>query len=314
MAIALLSAGVLYAAFVQDPSLKTDFGQVWFSARAMLAGRDPYLLVGPGLEYAIPYHLYYPATAFVSAIPLAAFSEQVASIVFVALGAFLLAYGITADGWHRLPLIASAAFMDSVLAAQWTIILTAAIFLPWLGMLAAAKPQTGLPVLAGSASRTAIRAGALGTAALFAISFVWLPSWPSEWLALIKGAKHLHAPLLNPLGFLVVLVLLRWRRPEAWLVLVSAILPQTFMWYSALALITVAATYREACVLSLISTTGFLLASLAVYKGVSQLGITTWTIYIGATFLPAVVIILRRANEGAGPFWLQWLARRRLRT
>jgi hypothetical protein len=97
-------------------------------------------------------------------------------------------------------------------------------------------------------------------------------------------------------------------------VLLSAILPQTFMWYSALALLTVAATYREACVLSLISTSGFLLASLAVYKGVSHLGIMTWTIYVGASFLPAVIVILRRPNEGHGPFWLQWLARRRLRT
>jgi hypothetical protein len=149
---------------------------------------------------------------------------------------------------------------------------------------------------------------------LFAVSLFWLPSWPSEWLVRINAGNPLRAPLLNPLGCLVVLVLLRWRRPETWLVLVSAILPQTFMWYSALVLLTVAATYREACVLSLISTGGFLLASLAVYKGVSHLGIVTWTIYVGASFLPAVIVILRRPNEGHGPFWLQWLARRRLRT
>jgi hypothetical protein len=288
---------------------KTDFGLAWFSARAMFAGRDPYLLVGPGMEYFNPYHLYYPATAFVAAMPFAPLSEQAASIAFVALAAFLLVYGLTADGWHRLPLIASAAYMDSVLAAQWTIILTAAVFLPWLGLLAVAKPQTGLPVLAGATSRNAIVAGAIGALALLAVSLFLLPSWPSEWLAQIRSGNPLHAPLINPLGCLVALVLLRWRRPEAWLVFVTAMLPQTFMWYSALALLTVAATYREACALSLISTIGFLLGNLAIYKGISHLGTVAWMIYIAATFLPAVVVILRRPNEGAGPFWLSWIAR-----
>jgi hypothetical protein len=303
--------GVLYASFAQDPSRKTDFGLAWFSARAMFSGRDPYLLVGPGLEYVNPYHLYYPATAFVAAMPLAAFSEQVASLAFVALAAFLLVYGMTADGWHRLPLIASAAYMDSVMAAQWTIILTAAIFLPWLGILAVAKPQTGLPVLAGTPSRTAIMAGAVGALTLLVVSFLLLPSWPSEWFARIKGGNPLHAPLLNPLGCLTAFVLLRWRRPEAWLVFVTAILPQTFMWYSALSLLTVAATYREACALAFISTTGFMLGTLAVYKGISHLGMMAWTIYISTTFLPAVIVILRRPNEGVGPFWLHWAAMHR---
>jgi hypothetical protein len=197
--------------------------------------------------------------------------------------------------------------MDSVLAAQWTIILTAALFLPWLAALSAAKPQNGLPVLAAGSKKT-MTAGLIGAVLLFAVSLLFLPGWPREWFAHINGSNPLNPPLFSPVGALVVLVLLRWRRPEAWLVFLMACLPQTFMWYSALALLTVGATYREASFLSLTSTIGFLLGNLAIYKGVSHIGLVTWTTYIATTYIPPVLLILRRPNAGELPYWLRALS------
>ena len=306
--VAVVSAATLYASFAQEPERKTDFGLAWFSARAIAEHRDPYPIVGPGKEYYNAYPLYYPATAFVAALPFAALPEQQAAIAFVTVSAFLLAWGMTADSWHRLPLVVSASFMDSVLAAQWTIILTAALFLPWLAAFAAAKPQNGIPVL-GAGSDTTVKAGVLGAIALFVISLIMLPGWPSEWVSHVNGSNPLHPPLFHPIGALVILSLLRWRRPEAWLLFLTALLPQTFMWYSALALLTIGRTWREASLLSMTSTIGFLLGNLAIYKGVSHLGRVTWAIYITTTFIPPLLVILRRRNDGPSPWWISSLGR-----
>ena len=108
----LVATGTLWASFVQEPDRKTDFGLSWFSARAMVQHRDPYSIVGPGLEYHNDYPLYYPATAFVAATPFALLPENAAALAFVAVSVFLLVWGMTADSWHRLPLIVSASFMD----------------------------------------------------------------------------------------------------------------------------------------------------------------------------------------------------------
>ncbi|CAN5306555.1 hypothetical protein BH23GEM2_BH23GEM2_24260 [soil metagenome] len=50
---------------------RTDFGMIWFGARTMLAGGNPYELVGPGLQFEWMYLLLYPGTALVAGIPFA---------------------------------------------------------------------------------------------------------------------------------------------------------------------------------------------------------------------------------------------------
>lgn len=308
-ALALLAAVIVFADFQRNPQRKTDFGQVQFSATAMLEGRNPYTLVGPGLEYDHEYPLFYPATAFVAAIPFTLFSFRDAAIALVAISTFLLAYGLTANSWHRLPLFPSAAFIDSVHAAQWTIILTAALFLPWLAVFVAAKPQSGGAVLASSRSRTTWVAGLLGAAVLLTLSLVFLPGWPMDWLRIIKTADHIRAPIMGPLGPLVLVVLTRWRRPEAWLVLASACLPQTFMWYSTLILLATPQSYREACVLSLLSTAGFVGTLLVIKWDPPNVRTLMWAILLCSTYLPVVIAILRRPNEGKPPAWITGLAR-----
>src|SRR6187455_778360 len=70
-----------------------DFDQVWFAANALLAGRNPYAEIGPGLHFDWPAPLYYPLTAAVAAMPLASIARPAAAVLFAALasGAFVWA-------------------------------------------------------------------------------------------------------------------------------------------------------------------------------------------------------------------------------
>lgn len=295
---------------------RTDFGMMWFGARAMLDGQNPYELVGPGLQFDWVYPLLYPGTALVAGIPFAWLSENAASVAFVGVSSLLFSYGITRSSWHLLPLLASEAFRQSVMAAQWSLILTAALFLPWLAGLVSVKPQTGAAVLA-STSRTGLMAAGIGTLALLVVSLVLIPSWPMDWLALIQGpTEHMRPRVLAPGGILVLLLLTRWRRPEAWLIIALACLPQTLASYSLLMLLTVASTFREAGVLVLISTVGgyadpYLVAGQPTADELYQL---LANVEVATAFLPATLLVMRRPNTGEGPAWLVALARLHFRS
>ncbi len=302
--IAAVACLMVYASFQVSPARHTDFSNVWFGARMLVQGIDPYPLLGPGRTFDIEYPLLYPASSFVAVLPFAALSEKSASMVFVAISVWLLVYAITSDGWHRLPILASAAFMDSVMAAQWTLVMTAALFLPALAFLTPAKPQNGIPVIASAKSVRSIVAAGLSAMFLVIVSLAMLPGWPREWLAIVRSADYVRSPLMTFIGAPVLFVLLRWKRRESHFVLVSAALPQTLMWYSSFALLTVGKTYREAALLSIISTAGFFGAALVATLHFPHAGALVWTFFVGTTYVPCVVLILMRRNEGPMPAWM----------
>ena len=95
-----------------------------------------------------------------------------------------------------------------------------------------------------------------------------------------------------------------------------ACVPQTWDWYNALPLLTVAATYREAYLLSIVSTIGgFIAASLAMsihsQDELPRLGGATMVVF---AYLPAVIAVVRRPAESEMPWWLAYLRRRAGRT
>jgi hypothetical protein len=305
---AVSMAGVAWQDHVRGGH-RTDFGMMWFGARAMLAGQNPYELVGPGLQFDWVYPLLYPGTALVTGIPFAWLSENAASVAFVGVSSLLFSYGITRNSWHLLPLFASEAFRQSVMAAQWSLILTAALFLPWLAALVAVKPQSGVAVLAAT-SRTGLKSAVIGTVALVLVSLSLIPSWPADWLALIQGpTDHMRPRILAPGGFLVLLLLTRWRRPEAWLIITLACLPQTLASYSLLMLLAVASTFREAGALVLISTVGGYADPYVVVgqPTADELYRLLASVEVATAFLPATLVVMRRPNEGEGPAWLSGL-------
>lgn len=297
MLIALASGGAVYLRDLKIHQERTDFSQALFGARAVINHADPYKLVGPGRVYDSRWPLMYPATAFVAAIPLASMPDRFASALFIALSSFVLAYGSTARSWHLLPMFASVAFLTSVQLAQWSILMTAMLFIPWLAVFAAVKPQSALPVLLSSRSSVSVKAATIGAALLFAASLLLLPGWPSEWWTLIRGAQQFRAPIARIGGAFIALVLLRWRRPEAWLVFLTALVPQSWAWYNVLVLLAIPATYREACVLSLVSSIGALAVAYFTAGTSSPEFDPTWgAAMVAFAYLPATIAVLRRPN------------------
>lgn len=289
------------------PGKISDFDQVWQAATALVNGGNPYVLMGPGLVFHLDDPVLYPVTAFVAAIPFVLLPEIWATMTFLFVSTFLMAYGITATGWHRLPIFVSMSFITSVWLAQWSMLMTAALFLPWVTVLTSVKPQATLPIVVSSESLATPIAAFLGTLFLFAISLVMLPGWPMQWVELISSSPYVSAPITRFGGFVILLVLLRWRRPEAWLVLLFACIPQTPYPYNVLVLLALANTWREAGLLSVISSLGSLVKQRAHVHDLPSLDIMGNMMVLSA-FIPATIMILRRPNEGHGPWWMQLIA------
>lgn len=302
---AALSSVLVSSTYHSTPGYHSDFGIAWFGARAMLDGRDPYPLLGPGREFDIRWQPLYPATAMVVAIPFAALTERLATMGFVAISVFLLAYGMTRDGWHLLPLFATETFASSARLGQWSILVTAALFLPWLAFLTVGKPQAFLPVLAASRTRAPIVSAVIGAVTLLLVSLALLPTWPSAWIHAMKSTAHMQPPILHIGGFLILLVLLKWRRPESWLVLAMACMPQSWGWYNTLPLFAVPRTLMESCALAVIVTLGGLAGAMLVPAPTSAEAFYSWvgSLLVVTIYLPVVGLILRRPNEGKLPAW-----------
>src|SRR6476619_7094140 len=97
----LLAALVTIQKNLREPTPR-DFEQVWFAARAILAGADPYAQIGPGLAFNWPFPLVYPLPAAVIATPLAPLSAQVATALFSALAGAAFAWALMEHGYGPL--------------------------------------------------------------------------------------------------------------------------------------------------------------------------------------------------------------------
>jgi hypothetical protein len=289
----------------------SDFATVWYGARLLLQRQNPYLLIGPGKPFEMPSPPYYPAPAFVAVIPLTLLSAHWASTVFIFLSAGLLAYGSTRESWHLLPVLPSVSFLTSAQLGQWAILFAAALYFPAISALAVVKPQNSVPVIAAARESRPLLFAVTGGAVLTAATFIFLPHWLSDWSRLVRQSHDFAVPLFQYTGVVVAAVLVRWRRPEAWLVLVAACVPQTWYPYNGLLLLLVAQTYHEACVLSLVSSAAWVAAAL-LSDGPArspQVRSAQEAALIFGCYLPAAIAVIRRPNEGPPPFFLGWLKR-----
>lgn len=305
IAVGVVVAVGCYAHLSHAGMLAGDFTWSWRAARALLAGQNPYEVIRPTGPYPFDAYFKYPLPAALVALPLAGLPAHVAGAVFFGASAALLAWALTRDGYARLPLLASGPFLSAATMVQWSPLLAAAWLLPWCGMFAAAKPNLGL---AAVGARPSWR-GIAGAAALLLLSLLLLPRWPPDWLQVLRQgtAANYRAPVTLPGGALALLVLLRWRRPEARLVALLACVPQIIAFYDQLLLLLVPRTFREsalAALLSLVAFQGWLArGGLAPAQWTGTTGAWPW---IGPLlFAPAVLMILRRPNEGEFPAWAE---------
>ncbi|HEU4565485.1 MAG TPA: hypothetical protein VFS05_12570 [Gemmatimonadaceae bacterium] len=285
-----------------------DFQWLWTGARNLLAGVDPYT-AAPLALYGERWGLLYPMPAVLVAMPLAGLGAALAGAAFFGASSALLGYAIARERrWWMLGLFLSPAYLVAASSVQWAPLVTAATLLPPLGFLLVTKPTIGL---AGFVYRPSWRA-AVGCTLFLAATFIIQPSWPIEWWRNTRDTPQPYLlPLLTGPGVLLALAALRWRTAEGRFLLVSGLVPRMPYFYDVLPLWLVARDRLDALVLlstqwlafaGAIATAPPLTSELALHAHV-----LAWSITLG--YLPALIPVLRRPNEGVLPV-PAWLARR----
>lgn len=320
----LLAVGVAIAAVLvvilaerMGKTRSTDFDQFWYAARALLAGRSPYAEVGPARPYPWGFPLVFPLPAVLFAVPFTALPLEAARASFAALGAGLFAFAVTRNSLRPALLCLSLPFMVAVRLGQWSPLIVTAFCLPWVAPVLAAKPNVGLSaVVAGARSGRQQGIAIVVTALMFGLSFVVYPGWWSEWVGAVASVTN-YRPYVLRLGGVVLLAAgLRWRRPEARVLLVLACVPSTPAAYDALILLAAlfvfeATTSRQVILIFAVLSGGSLLASgplFRPYPSFSAYLDTLAAINLVCVYLPALILILRRPNVGAAPAWMERVA------
>src|SRR5262245_36410773 len=224
----------------------SDFSFLHAAANVWLAGTDPYAAVGPGRAYDVAHGVLYPMPAVIVAAPFTfvPWPDQ----LFAACGAALLAWALSGRWRFRFAwfLVLTPAFIYTVRMTQWSALVTGAALLPLWGFLLAAKPTVGTALWLAYPSKRA----AIGAAGFLALSLVLLPSWPASWLAATAGVTHIRPPILYWGGPLILLALLRWRRPEARLLAALSCVPHTPELYESLYLFLVPSSLGQGALLA----------------------------------------------------------------
>ena len=298
-----LALGLLAAAEVWvktgRPGGASDFDQVWYGATVLREGGNPYRAIGPEGRIYWGWPLYYPLPALLAVTPLAAVPMHAARSLFAGAGVAVLVHALTRDGLVRLLMLASVPFLHAVQVAQWSPWLTAMYLLPALGWLVVVKPNIGLAILAASPSPMAIGVAVAGGTLLLGLSFFVLPGWALDWLDAVRRAPHVTAPITRAGGPLLLLALLRWRRPEARLLAALSCVPQTPAFYEALPVLLVASSVGELVFLVLLSDVSYLV-SVVLAPGstsIAQSALLYGRLINVFYYLPALVVVLRRRNE-----------------
>lgn len=317
IAIALgLLAGLrthLIATMVEAPR---DFGQVWYAARAVFAGRDPYALIGPGLAFDWPAPFFYPLPAAIAVTPLAPLSATWASTVFMAIGGACFAWALMEHGYPALLGFASSSVVFAAELAQWAPILSAGIVIAPLGAIWIAKPTIGMALFVARPSKWPI----IGGGVLCGLAFLLQPHWVESWRTALSMTTSVRgvgfpyiAPAMMPGGIIALVALARWRRPEARLIAALACVPQTLLLYEAVPLFLVPRTLRETELLVFLS---YVALGLMPHTGAFAANIdASGRIIVLLLYIPATLMVLRRPNAGPIPssieqriaHWPEWL-------
>lgn len=279
----------------------SDLAPIWWSARSLLEGMNPYVAVGPdGSLFHWPYAQLYPLPAILLLAPFTLLSTATASALFTGISGACLAYAVARDGYARLPIFVSAGFIWAVNLAQWSPLLAAATLIPPLGFLLVVKPTIGLALFLYRPTLIA----AVGAIVLLLASLAVWPGWPAAWYPLlVSHAPNMIAPISVLGGPLLLLAMLRWRRPEARLLLALALIPQTPLPYETVVLFLVTTTLAEASILAALTWVFSELLVAAVRPDMPTLEkrAVAMRLMVLTVYLPTLVMLLRKPNEGDTP-------------
>jgi hypothetical protein len=195
-----------------------DFGWAIHLVERLVARQNPY---ETPLEQ-------YPLTAALFAVPFFRLPGEIAAGIFWGLSSGLLAFGVTRNGYTRLLIFLAYPYWAGILTVQWSPLIAASAFFPWLLPATMAKPQVGLPVFLTRFSRRGFWAClALGLATLAV-----MPNWPLLWWKQAAGNYQHFFPLAVVPGPVVLLALWHYRERDAQLLLLSALFPQRWFFDS----------------------------------------------------------------------------------
>jgi hypothetical protein len=195
-----------------------------------LAHRNPY--ARPGQLYPLPVAIF--------GLPFVWTRPEVAGGIFYGISSALIVFGLLRNGYHHLLIFFAYPYWAGLIACQWTPLIMASAFFPYLLPVTMVKPQLGLPVFLTQASRR----GILGCIIVGTLSLLVLPKWPLLWIAQLGHYSHFIPLLVWPAGPVLLLAVLRYRDCDAVLLLLAACMPQRWF-YDGFLLWLIPKTHRE---------------------------------------------------------------------
>lgn len=301
MLFALAAGAICWRAQYVAHALGGDNLMIWRAAHIVLDGGDPYRLMWWMELPALHTPFNYPLPAVAMGLPFVWLRQQTAAIAFVATSAALLGFAITRRNLDRIAILFSVPFIFAAQLSQTSFLILALALLPATAGLTVMKPNIGLALFVWRPRWWAVFSGGLLLVGTIVIS----PEWPAEWLALVRSSPTHSAPIATGIGALALLAVLRWRRPEARLLIAMTLIPHGLYFYDELPLWLVASSRREALVLTGASWIGWVLW-LATSEGSGAPRLHDAALWLVASiYLPCLWLVLRRPNVGQVPEFVE---------
>jgi hypothetical protein len=304
---AAIVAGLVAGVFVvllyarQETGVISDWDPTFAGTKALLRGESPYaaIQVPPW-----PNWLLYPLPALLFTAPFTFLPLWLARGIFAAIGTAGFTYVVTRQGRWTLYFLFSGAMLWSWVDVQWAPLLIAAALVPAFSWLLAIKPTAGFVLWMAYPNSKAVWGGLL----FVALTFVVRPGWVPEWLDAVSRTPH-SPHLLRPGGFLLLLGLLRWRRPEGRLLSCLGLIPGTTALYEALPVALVCRNRAEAAAFASLTMLAHLLFHVGP-QGPWPVGAEyQWWVLLILVYLPALAAVLRRPNIAGEWDWRSDAAR-----
>jgi hypothetical protein len=217
----------------------------------------------------------------------------------VGLGTALLAFVVTREAFWPLLIFLSGPALQVAVSVQLTPWLIAASLVPSVLGFLVIKPTVAIGLLARQTSWQAWGYAIVGGGFLLAVSFVLDPHWLANWRATVHSepdARQYTAPILSLLGMPLVLAAMRWRDPDARMILGLACVPQNAYFYDQLPLLLVAKSRVQLLGLVILSDIAFALPHFIPIDrrtpGTVSAGLMPLVLL--GIYYPALALVLRR--------------------
>jgi hypothetical protein len=264
--------------FHQDAA---DFRWALQLAQRLLARENPY---DTPLEQ-------YPLTAALFALPLVRLQPEIAAGVFYGISSALLAFGLTRHSYRGLMIFLAYPYWAGLLTVQWSPLIAASAFFPWLLPATLAKPQIGLPVFLTRARRP----GFVACFLVGALSLAVMPRWPLLWIGQVEHYEY-FVPLLVLPGPLLLLALLRYRQRDAILLFLAACMLQRWF-FDSFILWLIPKSRREILATVFLSWGAGIWRWYHVPHSFHEVG--RWAVIF--LYLPMLVVVLSRSDRDQSP-------------